>query len=78
MRSTLRRWDDCNEVAARIILSDPGRYAGLPVAWAEPWVARGQDPCDQRHVGSSTIVSTNFHPARRRSPEKEEETCPYS
>jgi hypothetical protein len=42
MRSTLRRWDDRNEVAARIILSDPGRYAGLPVAWADRWVAREQ------------------------------------
>jgi hypothetical protein len=42
MRFILLRWDDCNEVAARIILSDPGRYAGLPVAWAERWVARGQ------------------------------------
>lgn len=26
-----------NELAARIILADPARYAGLPVIWAQLW-----------------------------------------
>jgi hypothetical protein len=27
-----------NEEAARIILADPERYAGLPLEWACPWM----------------------------------------
>jgi hypothetical protein len=27
-----------NELAARIILADPVRYAGLPMMWARMWM----------------------------------------
>jgi hypothetical protein len=29
-----------NELAARIILADPVKYAGLPVMWARLWMSR--------------------------------------
>lgn len=29
-----------NALAARIILADPGRYAGLPLIWAQLWMSR--------------------------------------
>jgi hypothetical protein len=38
----------CNEGAAWIILSDPDRYAGLPVEWAERWRERYGQPKRQQ------------------------------
>jgi hypothetical protein len=35
-----QRWTEGNEQAARIILADPERYAGLPLIWARLWVER--------------------------------------
>jgi hypothetical protein len=35
-----QKWTEGNEQAARIILADPERYAGLPTAWARLWVER--------------------------------------
>lgn len=32
-----------NELAARIILADPVKYAGLPLIWARLWVTRRKE-----------------------------------
>lgn len=31
----VRRFDEANRESARILLSDPVRYAGLPIEWAK-------------------------------------------
>jgi hypothetical protein len=33
----------CNEEAARIILADAERYAGLPLEWARLWMERREN-----------------------------------
>jgi len=44
MASLMPNYDRGNRAAARIILSDPARYAGLPLAWAKLWMEQHQKP----------------------------------
>ena len=37
IREKLEKYDRDNRIAARIILADPERYAGLPLIWARMW-----------------------------------------
>jgi hypothetical protein len=42
LRSVRKVSQEGNEQAARIILADSERYAGLPLIWARLWVEKAQ------------------------------------
>lgn len=37
---TLQQTEQANDQAARIILNEPEKYAGLPFEWAKLWATR--------------------------------------
>jgi hypothetical protein len=46
-RNKLNAYDGANAEAARIILADPVRYAGLPLEWARMWQEKQMEPADK-------------------------------
>ena len=51
--AVLMEWDSQNREAARIILRDRERYAGLPVEWAEMIIKKTERPWTYRPRGST-------------------------
>ena len=53
-------YDKGNLEAARIILADPERYAGLPLEWAKLWMAkheRKSEPESNRQPAIATAIA---------------------
>jgi hypothetical protein len=42
-----RNYDRENEQAARVILTDPAKYGGLPLIWAELWIVAAWSPAKE-------------------------------
>jgi hypothetical protein len=45
------RYRQQNEMCARIILSDPDRYPGLPQVWAKQFIERSEAPPEDAKAG---------------------------